>query len=350
MKADFRKHRFRFKRPGGTSRGILTQKDSWLLCLENAGERGIGECSIISGLSPDDEKGMEPALRNVCAAIQHDEPVPGDLLRGFPSIRFGLEQALLSLAGPTPFELYPSEFTGGRAKIPINGLIWMGTPEFMREQVREKLAQGFRCLKLKIGALDFQTEWHILKSIRKEYAAAEVEIRVDANGAFSANHALERLNRLAELELHSIEQPIAAGQWEEMAVLCAESPLPIALDEELIGVDNPVEKQRLLETIRPAYLVLKPSLLGGIAATDAWIDLAGKSQTGWWITSALEGNIGLNAIAQYTYCKASGMYQGLGTGSLFINNFDSPLQVEGGYLWYRPERVWSDQIFTKTCT
>ncbi|MGB7786581.1 MAG: o-succinylbenzoate synthase, partial [Salinimicrobium sp.] len=234
----------------------------------------------------------------------------------------------------------PSEFTRGNKAIPINGLVWMGEERFMKEQIIQKIEQGFSCIKLKIGAIDFETEIGLLKYIRKEFSSEEIEIRVDANGAFSASEAMEKLKKLSELELHSIEQPVKQGQWELMAQLCEKTPLPIALDEELIGITGVTKKQELLQTIKPQYLIFKPSLIGGFRGTDEWISLAEKQKTGWWITSALESNVGLNAIAQYTFSTNNPMPQGLGTGGLYTNNFEAPLEVEKGHLWYRPKQEW----------
>ena len=255
-------------------------------------------------------------------------------LVAFPSIQFGVEQAFRSVAASQWYELFPSDFTTGKDAIPINGLIWMGSPDFMKAQIKEKLAQGFRCIKMKIGAIDFEEEYRILKALRNEFSASDIEIRVDANGAFQATEALVYLERLAALQLHSIEQPIRAGQWEAMAELCEQTPLPIALDEELIGVFTSEEKQRLLREIQPQYIILKPSLIGGYRGSEEWITLAETLGIGWWVTSALESNIGLNAIAQWTYTLHSPMPQGLGTGALYTNNLPFPLYVENGHLGF----------------
>ena len=261
-------------------------------------------------------------------------------LVAFPSIQFGVEQAFRSVTASQWYELFPSDFTTGKDAIPINGLIWMGSPDFMKAQIKEKLAQGFRCIKMKIGAIDFEEEYRILKALRNEFSASDIEIRVDANGAFQATEALVYLERLAALQLHSIEQPIRAGQWEAMAELCEQTPLPIALDEELIGVFTSEEKQRLLREIQPQYIILKPSLIGGYRGSEEWITLAETLGIGWWVTSALESNIGLNAIAQWTYTLHSPMPQGLGTGALYTNNLPFPLYVENGHLGFNPcERV-----------
>lgn len=248
--------------------------------------------------------------------------------------------AFKSLQAENKFDLFPSEFTQNNQSIPINGLIWMGTEAFMKQQIQEKIEAGFRCIKMKIGAIDFETEYTLLKAIRKEFSAKDIELRVDANGAFSPDEALEKLKRLSELELHSIEQPIKAGQIEVMAKLCKQTPLPIALDEELIGVFKTSEKEVLLKTINPQFIILKPSFVGGFQGSTEWIQFAEKQQIGWWITSALESNVGLNAIAQWTYTLQSNLPQGLGTGSLFTNNFESPLTVKHGSLYYDHNKFW----------
>jgi L-alanine-DL-glutamate epimerase-like enolase superfamily enzyme len=248
--------------------------------------------------------------------------------------------AFQSLVSETPYLLFPSDFTQGQKSIPINGLIWMGEESFMKEQIEEKLATGFRCVKLKIGAIDFDKELQLLRFIRANFSAEQVEIRVDANGAFNENDALNKLVQLSEFELHSIEQPIAKNSTDRMSELCKTSPFPIALDEELIGVFSVFDKEALLLKIKPQYIILKPSFVGGFRGTQEWISLAEKHQIGWWITSALESNIGLNAIAQWTFLQHSLMPQGLGTGALYTNNFDCPLEVDGGQLWYDINKNW----------
>ena len=260
---------------------------------------------------------------------------------GFPAVKFGYETALKGLDSNSPVLLFPSDFTNGKIGIPINGLIWMGTKEFMLQQVAQKIDAGFTCLKLKIGAIDFESELEILSSIRELYSAEKLEIRVDANGAFTPENAKRKLEILASFNLHSIEQPIQPGQTEEMQKLCAETPLPIALDEELIGIANRSEKIKLLEQIQPQYIILKPTLLGGIKASEEWISLAKERNIGWWITSALESNIGLNAIAQWTATLDTKNFQGLGTGGLFTNNIESPLYVSEGFLWHEPKGIWN---------
>ncbi len=339
--ATYYKHILHFKTPSGTSRGVLKTKETWFIVLTSHAKKGIGECGILRGLSVDDRPDYEEKLQWVCANIHLGLKVLLNETIEFPSIQFGLEQAFLSLESKMPFDLFPSKFTAGEASIPINGLVWMGDKQFMKNQIKEKIAAGFRCIKMKIGAIDFETEVALLKSIRKEFSAKEIEIRVDANGAFHPDNALEKLKRLSDLALHSIEQPIAVRQWEEMTLLCQDTPLPIALDEELIGVFETSSKQRLLEAIQPQYIILKPSFIGGYQGTKDWIHLAEKQEIDWWITSALESNIGLNAIAQWTHTLQNILPQGLGTGSLFTNNFESPLVVENGTLTYNTTKKWN---------
>ncbi len=340
MQASFQKYTLNFKQPGGTSRGILHTKDTYLLIIKKGEKSGIGECGLFRGLSVDDRPDYEEKLQWVCNNINLGKVELLARLAQFPSIQFGVEQAFLSLAATDKFLLYPSKFTQGDDAIPINGLIWMGSPDFMKEQVRKKLMEGFTTLKLKIGAIDFDMELEILKNIRKSFSAKEIAIRVDANGAFSVKNALEKLKRLSDYEIHSIEQPIAVRHWQEMAALCEVTPVPIALDEELIGIFAKPDKIKVITNIKPQYIILKPSLIGGFGGTLEWITVASESGAGWWITSALESNIGLNAIAQFTYTLQISMPQGLGTGGLFSNNFSAPLTVKNGALHYNPNKTW----------
>jgi o-succinylbenzoate synthase len=338
--ASYHKHILNFKNPSGTSRGVLKTKETWFIRLEENGKTGIGETGLFRGLSIDDVSNYEEKLIWVCKNIHRGFQFLHEQLCEFPSIQFGLEQAFLSLKSTHKFELFPSLFTEGKQSIPINGLVWMGTKEFMHTQIKEKLQSGFTCIKMKIGAIDFNTEIALLKSIRKEFSSEEIELRVDANGAFKPHEALEKLKVLAALDLHSIEQPIAQGQINEMATLCSKTPLPIALDEELIGVFSSVEKRTLIATIQPQYMILKPSLVGGFSGTNEWIRCAEQNNVAWWITSALESNVGLNAIAQFTHTLQNSMPQGLGTGGLFTNNFESPLEVKNGALQYNTSKKW----------
>ncbi len=350
LNASYTPYTLHFKTPGGTSRGVLKTKATYFLSVSSNGKEGIGECALFRGLSADDVPHYEAQLKWLCQNIDLGLEALLGALTEFPSIQFGLETALQSIKSPDAFELFPSGFTKNEAPIPINGLIWMGSETYMKQQIKEKIEAGFSCIKMKIGAIDFQTELGLLKSIRKEFSSKDIELRVDANGAFAPENALEKLKTLSRYDLHSIEQPIKAGQFETMAALCATSPLPIALDEELIGVFSEKEKQNLLQTIKPQYIILKPGLVGGFRGSDTWIDLAEKQNIGWWITSALESNIGLNAIAQYTFTKHSSMPQGLGTGGLFSNNFDSPLEVKRGALHYAKDKNWNlKQIKTQLC-
>ncbi len=341
IKATYHKYILNFKRPSGTSRGVMTTKETWFIILEENGKRGIGECGILRGLSIDDRPDYQERLKWVCENINLGKENLVSELVEFPSIQFGLETAFKSLESADEFTLFPSAFTKEFDSIPINGLVWMGDESFMRQQIKDKIASGFDCIKLKIGAIDFQTELDILKSIRKEFSVSDIELRVDANGAFSKDEALEKLKRLSEYVIHSIEQPIKPKQFEAMAKLCEVTPLPIALDEELIGVFAKEDKNDLLQTIKPQYIILKPSLIGGFVGSQQWIDLAEQLNIKWWITSALESNVGLNAISQWTYTLKNSLPQGLGTGSLFTNNFDSPLTVKNGTLQYDNQQPWN---------
>lgn len=350
MNAKYKKYILDFKRPSGTSRGVLTQKETWFIYIEDQGRFGIGECGILRGLSIDDCPEYEGKLQWVCAHIHLGKETLWEALQGFPSIQFGVEQAFISLQSNTSFSLFPSSFTEHEARIPINGLIWMGDEGFMLEQIHQKLEAGFNCIKMKIGALDFETEKKMLAMIRKNYTPDEIELRVDANGAFAPEEALEKLKILTDFELHSIEQPIRQGNIRMMTALCKRTPLPIALDEELIGIFSVTKKEELLQTIRPQYIILKPSLVGGIKGSEEWIDIAERQNCKWWITSALESNIGLNAIAQWTYTLENPMPQGLGTGSLYTNNIESPLTVEDGTLYYNKNKNWYKNLRKELCT
>ncbi|CAD0007863.1 MULTISPECIES: o-succinylbenzoate synthase [Flavobacterium] len=347
MKATYHKYMLEFKRPSGTSRGIMTEKETWFIILEENGKKGIGECGILRGLSADDREDYEAKLNWACQNIDLGEDVLWEKLLEFPSIQFGIEMAFLSLKSENPYLLFPSDFTNNSKSIVINGLVWMGEETFMKEQIKEKLQQGFTCIKLKIGAIDFQKELELLRFIRTHFTSDQIEIRVDANGAFPLNEALDKLNQLSGFELHSVEQPIQKNNTDSMAGLCKNTPFPIALDEELIGVFSFEEKEALLQTIKPQYIILKPSFVGGFRGTQEWITLAEKYTIGWWITSALESNIGLNAIAQWTFLLNSNMPQGLGTGALYTNNIDCPLEVLNGQLWYSKTKNWDSAFLEK---
>lgn len=341
MKARYFKHTLDFIRPAGTSRGVLTQKETWFIVLEDEGKYGVGECGLLRGLSVDDTPDYESKLAWACTQLASGNTSIAQSLIAYPSIRFGVEMALLSLQSATPFQLFSSAFSTGATHIPINGLIWMGDFDFMRKQIEQKLNEGWRCIKMKIGAIDFDQELQLLQKIRAEFTAADITLRVDANGAFTSSDALQKLERLSKLELHSIEQPIKAGNWEQMAQLCEQTPLPIALDEELIGIHDQKDQKQLLDTINPHYIIIKPSLLGGFEASQQWISHLDGRTTGWWATSALESNVGLNAIAQWVFTQKFSSFQGLGTGSLYHNNINAPLQVSGGKLTYMPQQKWA---------
>jgi L-alanine-DL-glutamate epimerase and related enzymes of enolase superfamily len=338
MKARYIHHQLQFKFPAGTSRGVLLHKPSSFLFLENDGIIGIGECSTIPDLSIDPMEQYDQKLHEICQLINDGFSVSDINLSAYPSIAFGLEMALLDLQTGGQRILFENDFSAGRSGIPINGLVWMGDRDFMQKQIREKIAAGYRCVKLKVGAIDFETELEILSGIRQQFSPEDIEIRVDANGAFKPAEALQKLQRLSAFDIHSIEQPIRQGQLEAMAELCRLSPVPIVLDEELIGI-NPNEE--LLKHINPAYIILKPSLLGGFKVSEEWIRLAEKNHIGWWVTSALEANIGLNVIAQWTTTLGSSMPQGLGTGQLYHNNIPSPLEIREAKLWYNVASDWS---------
>ncbi len=330
IKASYQHRVFHFKRPSGTSRGVLTEKHSWILKTWDAGNPrvvGIGECSVIPGLSPDfsDIESYEMKLDEVCSDLNTN-------LDDYPSIKFGVESALLDLKNGGNQIYFDNDFTKGLRKLPINGLIWMGEPNFIRQQVTEKIAEGFTTIKMKIAALDIDVELNILREIRSQFDANNITLRVDANGGIPASNALTILHELAKLDIHSIEQPIEKGQLEEMKKLCAISPVPIALDEELIGISETAQKKNLLETIKPQYIILKPSLHGGISGIQEWIELAESMNISWWMTSALESNIGLNVICQLTGEYDNDLPQGLGTGSLYTDNIPSALHVESGYI------------------
>lgn len=340
MKASYHKYILNFKKPSGTSRGVLTEKETWFLVLEDDGKKGIGECGILRGLSCDDRPDYEEKLRWTCENIHLGKDQLWEKLIEFPSIQFGVEMAFQSLESENPFLLFPSKFTSGEQAITINGLVWMGDEVAMKQQISAKISEGFHCIKLKVGAIDFDKEMDLLRFIRANFDENIIEIRVDANGAFNENDALVKLNQLAGFKLHSIEQPIPKNHTDTMSVLCKSTPIPICLDEELIGVFTKEEKTALLEKIKPQYIILKPSFVGGFRGTLEWIAIAEKLNIGWWITSALESNVGLNAIAQFTFLQNNLMPQGLGTGGLYTNNFDCPLEVFNGQLWYQKDKDW----------
>lgn len=339
MNVFIKPYRLDFINPAGTSRGIYNFRDSRFIILQSetdASVFGIGECAPLPNLSCDDIPNYEEILQRFCNTFRETGVIDYASMKNYPSMLFGLESALLHYNAGT-CRLFDTPFSRGEEGIVINGLIWMGSKDAMFKQIEKKLSAGFTCLKLKIGAINFEDELQLLRYVREHFPASVMEIRVDANGAFAPHEALEKLKRLNEFEIHSIEQPIRAGQWDAMAKLCANTPIPIALDEELIGINNFETKKELLATIAPQYIILKPSLHGGIFGCNEWIKLAEEQSIPWWVTSALESNVGLNAIAQWTASLKVKLPQGLGTGLLYSNNFISPLYIEGERLWYNPQ-------------
>ena len=335
--ADFTPKKLLFKQPAGTSRGVYTERNLFLLTIrdEEKGIYGVGEIAPLPNLSCDDVPELEDVILDSCKHF--NGVIDYDALRNYPSVLFGFESAwnLLCHGGSSSNTFFESPFSRGECGIDINGLIWMGTFEEMKSRIEEKLKAGFHCIKLKIGAINFDEELELLKKIRREYSADEITLRVDANGGFRPDEAMEKLNRLSELDIHSIKQPIRAGQWEAMARLCKDSPIPIALDEELIGINTPTGKQELLNTVRPAYIILKPTLHGSFYGCNEWIELAKERNIGYWATSALESNVGLTAIAQWASTLNVSIPQGLGTGALFQKNIDLfPIQIVGEKLWF----------------
>ncbi len=346
MRLAYAPYILKFKSPAGTSRGILTEKPTFFIKIfeDNDPSRfGIGECSVFPGLSPEADGNygykLIELLANVALGVETD-------LSGYSSILFGLEQALRDFAGGCQHIYFPSSFTQGKSSIEINGLVWMGDLDQMIERIDEKVALGFHCIKLKIGAIDWKKEVEMIEYVRRKYSDSVLQIRVDANGGFSMDNTLPRLKRLADLGVHSIEQPIPAGMPELMAFLCQVSPLKIALDESLIGIHDREKKENLLDLVHPAYLILKPSLCGGFSGAEEWIKLAEERGIGWWVTSALESNVGLNALAQWTATLGTSMPQGLGTGALFTNNFECPLSLESDRLKYDPSKPITNEEFS----
>lgn len=326
-----------FKQPAKTSRGQYTSRISRYVVVESGGVRGVGECATLPDLSCDERSDYDLLLRQFCNAIERTGRIPYEALRPYPSMLFGIETAFAQLAAGGSTALFDTPFARGEVGIPTNGLVWMGSYDQMLARMQEKLDLGFRCIKLKIGAIDFDKELELLRIIRSAFPKDKVELRIDANGAFAPNEAKVRLEQLARYDLHSIEQPIRQHQWTDMARLCQESPIAIALDEELIGVNIPSEKERLLDTIHPQYVVLKPSLHGGMMGCEEWVSMAKIRGIGSWMTSALESNVGLNAIAHLaarTYGTDDIMPQGLGTGQLFTDNIDMPIALRGERMYY----------------
>ncbi|MFN4145241.1 MAG: o-succinylbenzoate synthase [Runella sp.] len=358
LRVHYQPYQLHFRFAAGTSRGVLTQKTSWFIKIYDNDQPymvGVGECGPLPGLSLDDRPDFEEYLQEVCFQFNRLDlelfswniPIILEQLieKQWPSIRFGFETAMLDFLNGGHKIIFPNQFTYSQKSIPINGLVWMGSKEQMLVQVEEKIADGYTTLKLKIGAIDFEQECAILAYIRKHFSEKEITLRVDANGAFGADNVRDKLNKLAQFDLHSIEQPIKPHQWELMNELCETSPVPIALDEELIVNFYYAEKRRLLKLINPQYIILKPTLVGGFEQSREWIETAQRLDIGWWITSALESNIGLNAIAQFTAEFDNPLPQGLGTGQLYHNNIPSPLHIENGNLSLNPTQSWDLGVF-----
>jgi O-succinylbenzoate synthase len=338
MTCTWSKHQLHFKTPSGTSRGVLSGKDSWFIQISQHGKTGVGECSIIEGLSPETPEMIENILEEIPRFFSKGKDFLLQRYSSFPAIQFAIEMIFSGLASSHPLLHFDTPFIHHQQMIPINGLIWMSDVQHMKNQIENRLNLGFSCIKIKIGAIDFESECKLLDFIRNQYDG-DIELRVDANGAFRTSEALQKIDQLSKYQIHSIEQPIAPGQWDEMANICRQSPIPIALDEELIGVSSQISKEELLRHIMPQYIVLKPSLIGGWQGADQWIAMAEKHSIGWWATSALESNIGLNAIAQWVSTKKIAIPQGLGTGSLFTNNIDTPLYLSGQHMGFDIEKI-----------
>lgn len=339
MRLDYVPQKFFFNFPAYTSRGILNERQCWFLVLTDESTTYVGECAPLAGLSRDSIEQIPQLLNEICQYFNTHQHFPTFNQTDFPSVAFAVESLQLQVQHHQGGILFPSAFTEGKTGIAINGLIWAGTCEHVLAQVHEKIKMGFPCIKMKVGALSFDEELAILASVRKHYP--QIEIRLDANGAFNAVDALPKIEQFSQFIIHSIEQPIAPGQWQVMKQLCEQSPVPIALDEELIPIAGEKEKSQMIDFIKPAYIILKPTLLGGFSQAEQWINIAEQTHTGWWITSALESNVGLNAIAQWTYNVAPDKVHGLGTGRIYQNNIPSPLRLEAGKIFFYPEQSWN---------
>lgn len=334
MKITIEERTLHFKQPAGTSRGVYTEHTIWMVEITDGNRSGRGECAPLPDLSCDALSDYKRVLRHFCDEIERTGSIDYVSMRDYPSMLFGLETAMLHMQRGE--QLFDTAFCRGNEGIPINGLVWMGSYDEMSERMEQKLDDGFQCVKLKIGAIDFDSELELIKRIRGRFSHREVELRLDANGAFSPDEALYKLELLSQYAIHSIEQPVKPKQWALMASLCRDAPLPIALDEELIGINDPELKRQMLRIIKPAYIVLKPSLHGGMSGCREWISIANDEGIGSWITSALESNIGLDAVAQFcsdVYGDGISMAQGLGTGQLYTDNIPMPLEIRGDRLW-----------------
>ena len=353
LKAVFSKHTLDFKFEAGTSRGVLSHKDSYFVKIfdhENPSVFGLGECSPLKGLSIDDRPDFDLQLLSICENFNtlDLEVYPWNLNiildqvldKSFPSIVFAFETAMLDLMNGGKRVVFNNSFAKADRTININGLVWMGNRDFMIKQIDEKLEAGYDTIKIKVGAIDFNKECEILAYIRERYDESKITLRVDANGAFSIHEVFDKLQKLAEFKLHSIEQPIKQGNEDLMAELCQNTPIPIALDEELIGVREYTDKYKLLKKIMPQFIILKPTLVGGFQQCREWIENANRLKIGWWMTSALESNVGLNAITQFTAEFNNNLPQGLGTGQLYHNNIPSPLEISQGKIFHNAQNAW----------
>ena len=349
MKIEIQKYKLDFRFEAGTSRGVMTSKNSYFLKLydqDNPQVFGIGECSPLVGLSPDLEGNLQEVFQHCITSISRIDHIKTDEINDiipetYPALKFALETAILDLKKGGTRVLFENEFTNSTMAIPVNGLVWMGNRDLMRHRIKNKLDEGFDTIKIKVGAINIEDEIALLKYIRNQFSSGQITIRLDANGAFHANDALGVLDRFSKYDIHSIEQPIMAGDWKEMEKICDQSPIPIALDEEIIGIYKKKLRKQLLKSIKPAYIIIKPTLLGGFQQSKDWIELAKDRSIGWWMTSALESNIGLNAISQFTINYPISLPHGLGTGQLFHNNIPSPLRIKDGYLLYDQKESWN---------
>lgn len=341
--ATYKKYTLYFKKPAATSRGALHSKETYFLFLRDPNDPtrfGLGEASPLPGLSRDGGPGFEERVAEVCRRLNQGASPAALDVSDWPALAFGLETALLDWQEGGTRRLFDTAFSRGEASLPTHGLIWMANQAGMLQQIQAKVAQGFRCLKLKVGALDWAEELALLVDIRRAYSPEQIELRLDANGAFTAENALDRLHALAPFAIFALEQPLKPGQWPALAELCAASPIPIALDEELIGITTLADKRALLETIKPQHLVLKPALIGGFTAAEEWLNLARPRGIGWWVNSMLESNVGLNALCQWVSTLPPAVTHGLGTGQLFDNNIPARLRLEGPELRYDPTLAW----------
>lgn len=337
----WKRHLLHFTFEAKTSRDTLHVRPVWfILVKENNLLVAVGECAWLNGLSPEKESELEPRLQEVCSNFNEYLTRP-DLLKSWPSLQMAMDMIRAQLNSKQLFNPFPGTFSQGGTEIPINGLVWMGDKDSMLNSIRTKISEGYKCVKLKIGGIDFNDELRILEYIRKDFDENAIEIRLDANGAFEKNKARLKLESLAKFGIHSIEQPIKQGQWNEMANLISYSPIPIALDEELIGITEKDEREKMLEDLKPDYIILKPSLIGGFTSSKEWIDFANKFGIKWWLTSMLESNIALNALCQWVSTQDTGnLPQGLGTGKLYSNNIDCGLNTSGGFIRFNPEVKW----------